>query len=626
LSFLKEINSPQDLKTLTLADLTELAEEIRQEMINVVSINGGHLASNLGVVELTLALHRVFDSPRDKIIWDVGHQSYVHKLLTNRREKFKTLRQYGGLAGFLKREESEHDCFNTGHSSTSISAALGFAKARDIKNEDYHVVAVIGDGSMSAGMAYEALNDAGNSDSDLIVVLNDNEMFISKNVGAMSSYLNRIRTAPLYDKRKKELESFLKNIPAIGSSVAKVAGKAKDSLKYFLVPGILFEELGLTYLGPVNGHNIPALEEVFNQAKKKKGPVLIHVVTCKGKGYEPAKQNPDIFHGVGPFIKETGEIITKDAPPTYTEVFGKTICELAARDENIVAVTAAMGNGTGLKEFGQLYPKRFFDVGIAEQHAVTFAAALAFGGLKPVISMYSTFYQRAYDQVLHDICLQNANIVLAVDRAGIVGEDGPTHHGIFDISFFRAIPNLILMAPKDENELKRMLISAFTYQQPVAVRYPRSRGLGVPIDENPPLLEKGKAELLREGSDITLLSFGPLVNLCLEAAKKLKEMGIEAGVINLRFINPLDSALIIAQAKRTGRILTVEDHILNGGVGSSVLELLEEHGLHRIMVKRIGYNDFVEHGPIAYLYKEYGLTEQEIVLKAAEMVKNKEEI
>jgi 1-deoxy-D-xylulose-5-phosphate synthase len=417
-----------------------LAEEIRQEMIEVISHNGGHLAPNLGVVELTIALHRVFNSPLDKIVWDVGHQTYVHKLLTSRRDRFHTIRKYQGLAGFPKREESEHDCFDTGHSSTSISAALGFAKARDMQKENYNVVAIIGDGAMSGGMAYEALNHAGNCDSRLIVVLNDNEMFISQNVGAMSSYLNKIRTAPIYDKKKKDLENFLKNIPGIGTKVAKAAGKAKDGIKYFLVPGMLFEELGLTYLGPINGHDIPALEKVLQQAKLKRGPVLVHVVTCKGKGYEPAQKNPDIFHGVGPFNKETGEIIKKAAPPTYTQVFGETICELAKEDEKIVAVTAAMGSGTGLNGFGRLFPDRFFDVGIAEQHAVTFTAALALAGLKPVISMYSTFYQRAYDQVLHDICLQNAKVVLAVDRAGVVGEDGPTHHGIFDISFYGLFP------------------------------------------------------------------------------------------------------------------------------------------------------------------------------------------
>lgn len=623
MSLLDRVDSPTELKKLNYQELTELAEEIRQEMIDVVSANGGHLASNLGVVELTIALHRVFNSPEDKIVWDVGHQSYVHKLLTNRQKDFHTIRKYKGLSGFPKREESEHDCFNTGHSSTSISAALGFAKARDINNLNHHVVAVIGDGAMSGGMSYEALNHAGNSDTDLIVVLNDNEMFISQNVGAMSSYLNKIRTAPLYDKKKKDLEKFLKNIPAIGSKVARAAGKAKDGIKYFLVPGLLFEELGLTYLGPINGHDIHALEKVLNQAKHKGGPVLIHTVTCKGKGYEPAKKNPDIFHGVGPFIKETGEIIKKPAPPTYTQVFGETICELATKNDSIVAVTAAMGNGTGLNGFGKLFPDRFFDVGIAEQHAVTFASALALEGFRPIVSMYSTFYQRAYDQVLHDICLQNAKVILAVDRAGIVGEDGPTHHGIFDISFLRAIPNLTLMAPKDENELRHMINTALTFDNPVAIRYPRSVGFGVKMDDTLSVLAKGKSELIKEGKDITLIGFGPVVYMCLEAANVLQRKGIQASVVNLRYINPIDKEMIIDQVKQTGRVVTVEDHILAGGMGSAVLELLEEAEMKNVAVERIGYHDYVEHGPIPILYEAYGLSLQRIIGVAETLLKKK---
>ncbi|NLI93555.1 MAG: 1-deoxy-D-xylulose-5-phosphate synthase [Peptococcaceae bacterium] len=624
MGLLDKINSPNDLRKLSQKQLDGLAEEIRQEMIEVVAVNGGHLASNLGVVELTIALHRVFHCPEDKIVWDVGHQSYVHKLLTNRKEQFRTIRRFHGMAGFPKREESVYDCFDTGHSSTSISAAFGFAKARDMAKQDHHVIAVIGDGAMSGGMAYEALNDAGNSKSNLIVVLNDNEMFISQNVGAMSSYLNKIRTAPIYDKRKKDFENFLKHIPGIGSSVAKAAGKAKDSIKYFLVPGMLFEELGFTYLGPVNGHDIPALEKVFNQAKRKKGPVLVHVLTCKGKGYEPARKNPDIFHGVGPFCIETGEMNKKAAPPTYTQVFGETVCKLAENDEKIVAVTAAMGSGTGLSGFGKKYPDRFFDVGIAEQHAVTFGAALALAGFKPVVSMYSTFYQRAYDQVLHDICLQNAKVVLAVDRAGIVGEDGPTHHGIFDISFLRAIPNLTIMAPKDENELRHMLYTAFTFENPVAVRYPRSAGFGVNMDDQLQILEKGKAELLREGKDITLIGFGPVVYMCLAAAAELEQKGIRAGVINLRYINPIDSELILAQANRTGRILTIEDHILPGGMGSAVLELLAGEGNHDVKVRRIGYDNYVEHGKIPELHQAYGITPFKIIQAAEDMLNSGE--
>jgi 1-deoxy-D-xylulose-5-phosphate synthase len=623
LPFLDKIDSPADLKKLNYRELEQLAKEIRQELVDVVSVNGGHLAPNLGVVELTIALHKVFDSPEDKIVWDVGHQTYVHKLLTNRRKQFSTLRKFQGLSGFPKREESVYDCFDTGHSSTSISAALGFAQARDIQNGNYHVVAVIGDGAMSGGMAYEALNHAGNCDSNLIVVLNDNEMFISQHVGAMSQYLNKIRTAPMYDKKKKDVENFLKNIPGIGSTVAKAAGKAKDGIKYFLVPGMLFEELGLTYLGPINGHDILALEKVLKQAKQKKGPVLVHVITCKGQGYEPAKKNPDIFHGVGPFCKETGELVKKVAPPTYTQVFGQTICELAEKDEKIVAVTAAMGSGTGLNGFGKLFPERFFDVGIAEQHAVTFAAALALAGLKPVISMYSTFYQRAYDQVLHDICLQNAKVVLAVDRAGLVGEDGPTHHGIFDISFFRAIPNLTIMAPKDENELRQMIYSAFTYNNPVAVRYPRANGMGVTLENEFLLLPQGQAELLCEGQDLTLIGFGPVVYQCLDAAKELRLRGIQAGVINLRFINPLDKELLISQAKKTGKIVTIEDHILAGGMGSAILELLEAEGLKDIAVERIGYNSYVEHGSIPVLHNVHGINSRKIIEVAEKLCRIK---
>jgi len=623
LGFLHKIDSPEDLRKLSENDLTILAEEIRQEMIEVVSTNGGHLASNLGVVELTIALHRVFDCPKDKIVWDVGHQTYVHKLLTKRKEQFKTIRQLKGLAGFPKRDESEYDCFDTGHSSTSISAALGFAKARDLNKENDHVIAVIGDGAMSGGMAYEALNHAGNCDSNLIVVLNDNEMFISQNVGAMSSYLNKIRTAPLYDKRKKDLEKFLKNIPAIGTRVVKAAGKAKDGIKYFLVPGLLFEELGLTYLGPINGHDIPALEKVLNQAKLKRGPVLVHVVTCKGNGYEPAKRNPDIFHGVGPFDKESGEIIKKQAPPTYTQVFGQTVCSLAQEDQKIVAVTAAMGSGTGLSEFGKRFPDRFFDVGIAEQHAVTFTAALALAGLKPIISMYSTFYQRAYDQVLHDICLQNAKVVLAIDRAGVVGEDGPTHHGVFDISFFRTIPNLTIMAPKDENELRHMIYTAFTFENPVAIRYPRSTGLGVTMDEELKMLEKGKAELLRQGDDITLIGFGPMVYLCLTAAKELEQKGINASVINLRYINPIDKEMILREAKKTGKMITVEDHILTGGMGSAVLEVLQTGACGNVKIERIGYENYVEHGKTIELHQAYGIHPQKIINMAEKLFYDK---
>ncbi|AFQ43060.1 1-deoxy-D-xylulose-5-phosphate synthase [Desulfosporosinus meridiei] len=620
MGLLEKIQEPKDLRKLDFQELNLLAQEIREEMIKVVSKNGGHLAPNLGVVELTLALHRIFNSPQDKIVWDVGHQTYVHKLLTGRLRQFKTIRQYKGLSGFPKRGESPHDSFETGHSSTSISAAVGYAKARDVLREKHHVVAVIGDGAMTGGMAYEALNHAGHSETNVIVVLNDNEMSISPNVGAMSTYLNRLRTDPLYDKRKEDLEYLLKRIPGIGNQVAKLAAKAKDSVKYLLVPGLLFEELGFTYLGPIDGHDQACVEQVLDQAKNKKGPVLVHVVTCKGKGYKPAEENPDVFHGLGPFDPETGKVIKKSAPPTYTAVFGETLCKLAKENPKIVAITAAMPSGTGLKEFAREFPERFFDVGIAEQHAVTFAAGLSFGGLKPVVAIYSTFYQRAYDQVLHDVCLQGANVVLAIDRAGIVGDDGPTHHGVFDISFFRIIPNLVLMAPKDENELRHMLYTALKYDGPVALRYPRSVGQGVAQDDHLTEIPIGKAEVLRDGRDVTLIGIGPMVHTCLQAAQELSQRGVDAAVINLRYINPLDRKLLSHYARLTKKIITLEDHSLKGGMGSAILEFLEEEGLNGVTVERLGYPGFVDQGSIPQLLSIHGLSIKGI-MQAAERLR-----
>ncbi|AGA69840.1 1-deoxy-D-xylulose-5-phosphate synthase [Desulfitobacterium dichloroeliminans LMG P-21439] len=620
MGILEKIDQPKDLKGLTYPELKQLAQEIREEMIDVVSTNGGHLAPNLGVVELSLALHRVFDSPKDKIIWDVGHQSYIHKLVTGRQKEFKSLRLYHGLSGFPKRSESPHDCFETGHSSTSISAAVGFAKARDLRQEKHQVIAVIGDGAMTGGMAFEALNHVGQTKTKMIVLLNDNEMAIAQNVGAMSSYLNRLRTDPRYDRSKEEIENLLKRIPGIGSKMAKAAEKAKDSLKYLLVPGLLFEELGFTYLGPINGHDQIALEQVFEQAKHVKEPVLIHVLTQKGKGYEPAERNPSLFHGVGPFNKLTGEIPKKPAPPTYTQIFGQTLCDIAEKDPRVVAITAAMPSGTGLNLFAQKFPERFFDVGIAEQHAVTFSSALAFGGMKPVISIYSTFYQRAYDQVLHDVCLPNSNVVMAIDRAGLVGDDGPTHHGVFDISFLRVIPNLIFMAPKDENELRHMLYTALKYEGPVALRYPRSVGQGVDLSEELKELPLGKAEVLHEGKDITLIGIGPMVNTCMAAAAELHHRGVEATVINLRFLNPLDKETILRYARLTKRIITIEDHMLAGGMGSAVIEVLADEGLADVVVERLGYDEFVDQGAISLLHQGYGLSVAGI-LKAAERLK-----
>lgn len=616
MGLLERIHRPQDLQQLGLEDLKELAQEIRQEMIKVVSQNGGHLAPNLGVVELTLALHRTFESPRDKIIWDVGHQTYIHKILTGRLDQFKTIRQYKGLSGFPKRSESPCDCFETGHASTSISAAVGFAKARDVLKEDHHVVAVIGDGAMTGGMAFEALNHAGHTKTNVIVVLNDNEMSISHNVGAMSSYLSRLRSDPRYDKQKEQIEHALQRIPRIGSRVTKAVSRAKDSLKYLLLPGQIFEEFGFTYLGPIDGHDQALVEQILFQAKNKKGPVLVHIVTRKGKGYGPAEKNPDIFHGVGPFQLETGALVKKTAPKTYTAVFGETLCSLALKDPRIAAICAAMPGGTGLQEFSERFPERFYDVGIAEQHAVTFAAGLAFGGLKPVVAIYSTFFQRAYDQVLHDVCLQQANVVLAIDRAGVVGDDGPTHHGIFDIAIFRVIPNLIFMAPKDENELRHMLYTALKQSGPVALRYPRSVGQGVTMDETLEEIPLGKGEVLRKGRDVTLIGVGPLVYTCLQAARELRYLGVEATVLNLRYITPLDRELIVYYARLTGKIITVEDHVLKGGVGSAVLELLEEEGIYGVPLERIGYDDFVDQGSIDQLQTVHGLSVRGIVQAA----------
>jgi len=616
MGLLEKIHEPQDLRALNRSELKELAAEIRQEMIKVVAVNGGHLAPNLGVVELTLALHRVFDSPRDKIIWDVGHQSYVHKLVTGRYAAFKTLRTHRGLSGFPKRSESPHDCFETGHSSTSISAAVGFAKARDLLKEKHHVVAVIGDGAMTGGMAYEALNHAGHNETGLIVVLNDNEMSISPNVGAISTYLYRLRTDPRYDERKAELEHLLRRIPGIGSKVAKAAEKAKDSLKYLLVPGLWFEELGFTYLGPIDGHDEALIEQVLEQAKQKKGPVLVHVVTRKGKGYEPAEQNPDVFHGVGAFDPDTGELLKKPAPPSYTQVFGETLCQLAASEPRLVAITAAMPSGTGLNLFAERFPERFFDVGIAEQHAVTFGAGLAFGGLKPVVAIYSTFFQRAYDQVLHDVCLPQANVILAIDRAGVVGDDGPTHHGVFDMSFLRIIPHLIFMVPKDENELRHMLYTATRCNGPVALRYPRGAGQGV---EQDPVLQElpiGKGEVLREGRDVTLVGVGPMVYTCLAAADELRYRGVDAAVLNPRFIKPFDEELLVRFARLTKRLIVVEDHVLQGGLGSAVLEILADSKVSGVAVERLGYSGFIDQGTIVQLHQENGLTVKGILAAA----------
>lgn len=622
-NLLDKINSPADVKKLSDEQLKQLAAEIRQLLIKVISHTGGHLAPNLGVVELTLALHKVFTTPQDKLVFDVGHQAYIHKIITGRREQFPTLRQYGGLSGFPKRCESEHDAFGTGHSSTSISAALGMAVARDLQGEDYNVVAIIGDGSMTGGMAFEALNNAGTLHKKMVVVLNDNEMSISKNVGAMSDYLYHLRTGETYNKIKNDIEGWLKNME-FGTDVLKAIRRLKGSVKYLMVPTSIFEELGFTYLGPVDGHDIHGLIEVLQAAKKIDGPVMVHVLTKKGKGYKPAEESPNKFHGTGPFEIATGKKITNPAAPiSYTEVFGKTITELADSDKKVVGLTAAMPDGTGLNIFAQAHPDRFFDVGIAEQHAVTAAAGMAAAGMKPVTAIYSTFMQRAYDSILHDICMQKLHVTMCLDRAGLVGDDGYTHHGVFDYAYLRSIPNMTIMAPKDENELRHMLKTALSFNGPISVRYPRGSGVGVDITEPMHELPIGKAEVLREGKELCFWAIGSMVQSAVQAADKLKEQGIDAGVVNMRFAKPLDKELLIEHAKRYGKIVTLEEGVLAGGVGSEVLETLDDAGLlQQCAVLRLGIPDeFVTHGDKKLLFRDLGLDTDAIVKKAVAFVK-----
>ncbi len=559
-----------------------------------------------------MALHKVFTSPYDKIIWDVGHQSYVHKIVTGRLSNFSTLRQLGGISGFPKPEESPHDIFATGHSSTSISVGLGLAKARDLIGEKYKVVSVIGDGSLTGGMAFEALNYTGHLKTNLIVILNDNEMSIAPNVGALSNYLSRLRMNPMVYKLKEELQQLIQKIPKVGETTFRYLDKIKDSLKYLVIPGILFEELGFTYFGPVDGHNLRQLSQALLDASEHKGPILVHVLTKKGKGYKPAEDDPSKFHGVSGFEISTGYLPFKPGPPTYTEVFGKTLVEVASHDERIVAITAAMTEGAGLKEFSQRFPNRFFDVGIAEGHAVTMAGGLARAGMKPVVAIYSTFLQRAFDQILHDVCLQGLPVIFALDRAGVVGEDGPTHHGVFDLSYLRMIPGITIMAPKDENELRQMLLLAVDMDKPVAIRYPRGQGRGIKLSLQP-TFRLGEAEVLREGEHVALLALGPMVHIAEKAAELLTQVGIYSTVINCRFIKPLDQQTILYWARRVPHIITVEDHVLTGGFGSAVLELLAEAGIRKLQISRLGYPDrFIESGTIQELQALYGLNEEGI--------------
>ncbi len=609
---LKQIEKPEDVKKLKMDDLNLLAAEIREFIIENVSQTGGHLAPNLGVVEMTLALHYIFDTTTDRIVWDVGHQSYVHKIITGRKDSFATLRQFGGLAGFPKREESIHDAFNTGHSSTSISAALGFALARDRKKENYQVAAIIGDGALTGGQAFEALNETGHLGVDMTVILNDNEMSIAENVGAMSSYLSRLRSDPSYTKRKKDIELLLRKVPAIGTTVVKAAERVKDSLKYLVVPGMLFEEMGFTYLGPIDGHNIRDLIAVLKQAKEMEGPVLLHILTKKGKGYKPAEYDPSLFHGVGPFNLESGEVIKKSGPPTYTKVFSKALVDLAEKDERIAAITAAMPEGTGLNNFAARYPERFFDVGIAEQNAVTMATSMALAGMRPVVAIYSTFLQRAYDQIVHDVCLQKAPVLFAIDRAGIVGHDGPTHHGAFDLSYLRHIPNMAILAPKDEEELRHMLSTALQYQGPVALRYPRGQGVGVPLSQEYQTIPWGKGETLVTGKDLVIIAGGTMVYPALETGKILDKQGISTTVINARFIKPLDEELITAAVEKHKYVVTMEENVIAGGFGAGVLELLARLGLAK-KVLNIGLPDaFVTQGNTSTIHESLNLTAEKM--------------
>jgi 1-deoxy-D-xylulose-5-phosphate synthase len=619
---LPNVNSPADIRRLNIAELGKLSQEVRSLIIRTVASTGGHLASSLGTVELTLALHYVFNTPQDKIVWDVGHQAYAHKIITGRKDIFSTLRKKNGISGFPRREESPYDSFNVGHSGTSISAAAGFTEANCLKGTPRKVIAVIGDGSMTTGMAFEGLNWAGASKEDLIIVLNDNEMSISPNVGALSSYLNRVMTGRTVTKLKTDIKNFLKSIPGIGDQIVKLSMQIEESLKTFVVPGALFEELGFTYVGPLEGHTLEHLIANFENIKDLSGPVLVHVITKKGKGYKFAEEKPLNYHGISSFNVETGQPLSSSSGhPTYTEVFGKAIVRLAQNDSRIVALTAAMCDGTGLDQFCQEFPKRFYDVGIAEQHGVTFAASLAIEGFIPVVAIYSTFLQRAYDQILHDVCLQKLPVIFALDRAGIVGEDGATHQGLFDYAYLRSIPNIIVMAPKDENELQHMLKTAVDCQRPVSVRYPRGKGLGVTLDHELKALTIGKGEVLREGTDLAVFAIGVTVYPALAAAEYLAREGFNIKVINARFVKPLDTELLSQTAAEIKKIITVEENVLHGGFGSAVLEMFAEKNLSGVRVKCLGIPDeFVEHATQAQLRQKYGLDEEGLIKAIREML------
>lgn len=615
---LNNIINPKDLKKLNYEDKKELAEEIRSYIIDVVSKNGGHLASNLGVVELTIALHSIFDTPKDKIIWDVGHQTYVHKILTGRKNQMKTLRRLDGISGFPKTAESEYDCFNTGHSSTSISAALGMARARDILNENYKVIAVIGDGALTGGMAEEALNDAGASKSNIIVVLNDNEMSISKNVGGISLLLGKMRTKNVYTKANEKVRIRMGNIPKVGNKIVKLTSRIKNSIKQIFISKMYFEDIGYTYLGPVDGNDIEAVEEILEQSKKCKGPVLVHVVTKKGKGYKLAEKNPSKFHGTAPFDKKTGEVL-KAKSKDYSKVFGEKLVEIAKNDNRIVAITAAMADGTGLSEFKKKYPKRFFDVGIAEQHAIGMAAGMAKSGLIPVVPIYSSFYQRAYDQVIHDVCMQNLHVIMCADRAGIVGNDGETHQGLLDMASFSIVPNMTIMAPKDFKELEQMIDFAVNFNGPILIRYPRGGEGKVKFKCNEKIV-LGESELLKEGSDVTIIAIGKMVEKAVEVADEFSKIGVNAEIINARFLKPFDENKIIESIEKTKNVITIEDGLIKGGLATTVNELIAKNGIIDVNIKNCGYDDeFVKQGSVQELEQINGLDCNSIV---ASWVKN----
>lgn len=601
---LEKINSPEDLKKLNIEEKEQLAKEIREYILNVVSENGGHLASNLGVVELTIALHSVFNVPTDKIVWDVGHQTYVHKILTGRREQLKTIRKLDGLAGFPKTNESDCDCFNTGHSSTSISAALGMARARDLEGKNNSVIAVIGDGALTGGMALEALNDVGYSNTKMTVILNDNEMSISKNVGGLNMFLSKLRTKKLYAKSSLSAKKVILKIPVVGKPFVKIVQRVKRSIKQLIIPKMFFEDIGFTYLGPVDGHNIEQLQNIMKLSKQVEAPVLIHVLTKKGKGYKIAEENPDKFHATSPFDIETGKP-KKEKKPDYSKVFGEKIVEMAKKDSRIVAITASMKDGTGLTKFQKEFPNRFFDIGIAEQHALGMAAGMAKEGMIPIVPIYSSFYQRAYDQVIHDIALQNLPVIMCVDRAGVVGADGETHQGTLDMAFFRIVPNLTIMAPKDFKELEDMLEFAVKLNKPVVIRYPRGGEEKTKLEKHEEL-KLGKAEILKEGKDITIVAIGKRVAKAMEMAEKLKQNEIDAEVINARFLKPLDKETIKTSIEKTKNVITMEDGTEINGLGTAVEELIVEENLQNIKFKKYAWPDeFIRHGSVEELEKIY---------------------